>query len=138
MMRSRLGLFVFILAFILVFYLSLQYYIQWVRIFWFEGQFDQYNFYATLGYTLQFLLNPILLFVFSYFIGRRVKYKMDLQSVIMPLFLGSIIGCVVIFGYGQLSTSSILSISSIISPISTGLEMFFASFTAMTIAFLRR
>ena len=41
---------------------------------------------------LSLLVNPLLIFVISYFIGKRIKTNVELYSSILSLFLGNAIG----------------------------------------------
>jgi hypothetical protein len=102
------------------------------------------GYYYIWGNISKFLINPVLLFLVSYFIGKRIVLKFGLSSVIIPLFLGSLVGSMVLFYYVSLpsvldfSTDLIVIFAQFLSVISICLETFFVSFTAMTIGVIRK
>lgn len=103
---------------------------------------DQGPFYFQL---IQYLAIPALLFLLSYFMGKNIQLKDDLLVVINSLFMGSLVGSVFSFGYGFLASAKV---TDIFNPytyalnlsfyVFRGLQIFFTSFTALAIAYLRR
>jgi hypothetical protein len=102
-----------------------------------------FGYYYIWGNISKFLINPVLLFLVSYFIGKRIVLKFGISSVIIPLFLGSLVGSMVLFYYVSLpsvldfSTDLIVIFAQFLTVISYCLEIFFVSFTAMTIGIIR-
>ena len=103
---------------------------------------DQGLFYFQL---IQYLVIPALLFLVSYLMGKNIQLKDELLTVINSLFLGSVIGSIFSFGYGFLASAQPKDISNpymyalnFSFYVFRGLQMFFISFTALAIAYLRR
>lgn len=104
----------------------------------------QLYFYSFVFTCIQYLISPVFLFVVAYFVGKRVELKAELSSIIIFLFLGSLVGPIVLLGYSllysaayQLSTLAYYG-QAFLGIAIQGLQLFFISFSAMAIAFLRR
>jgi hypothetical protein len=107
---------------------------------------EQMGFYYFILSLLQFLVSPVMLFVVSYFIGKRVALNVELSSIVISLFLGSMIVPFVWFGYMYLSglipvgiymSPLIATFSDLLGEFSWGLQTFFISFAGMTIGVIR-
>lgn len=89
------------------------------------------------------LINPVLLFVVSYIVGKKVVLRFGLLSAVVPLFLGTLVGSTVLYYYFFLPyiTHYYMALDEVIaaalSNITNILQTFFISFTAMTIGVLR-
>lgn len=104
--------------------------------------------YTEQGYllvqALQFSVNPALLFLASYFLGKKVNLKDELPVVIYSLFLGSLIGSLFLWGF-RIALSNPTEIHDLYLyalnfsfHISQGLQVFFTSFAATAMAYLRK
>ena len=92
-----------------------------------------------------FFLNPVLLFAVSYYATKRMELRYDDYSVIVSLLLGSLIVSVALaisdiwlliadpLPFSP-PTNIAFAVSALLRRISQGLQMFFVSFTAMTMA----
>jgi hypothetical protein len=135
----KVGLFAFALMFTLIPYvIPVQLILPWILL-----QNLGYDYYWW-GNISMFFVKFVLLFLVSYIIGKRIVLKFGLSSVIIPLFLGSLVGSMVLFYYVSLpsvldfSTDLIVIFAQFLSVISICLETFFVSFTAMTIGVIRK
>jgi len=107
---------------------------------------EQRLFYSHIWDIVEFFLNPVLLFVVSYYVTKRMELRYG-YSVTISLLLGSLAaptGVSVFLGLWTLIADPVFphsaqsniaySVSSLLGGISKGLQTFFVSFTAMTIA----
>jgi len=100
---------------------------------------EQYYFYSHVTNIAFFLLDPVLLFAVSYFVGKKFDLKCDLVSIIISLFLGSLIIYVPLEIYlGAFSISLSRSLEYLFSVISGSMEVFLVSFAGMAVAYLKR
>ena len=107
---------------------------------------EQTVFYGRIWNVVGFFLNPVLLFAVSYYATKRMKLRYDDYSVIISLLLGSLIVSVALAVYWlswllivdplpfSPPTNIAFAVSALLRAISEGLQMFFVSFTAMTMA----
>jgi hypothetical protein len=102
------------------------------------GSVDVWYFYRVVLELLKFLLSPVLLFVVSYFVGKRIWLRSKISLVILLPFLGSLVGPVVWYGHYYLLEGKVIDYIFMLSVIYEGMEIFVVSFTAMTIAHLKR
>jgi hypothetical protein len=125
----KAGLFAFSLIFTLISYTIPEY------LYYLLGYY--YDLFADI------LISPVLLFLVSYFIGKRIVLKCGLSLVIIPLLLGSLVGSTVSFCYFtlpiilQYSLDLIIIFSRFLYTISYCLQTFFISFAGMTIGVIR-
>jgi hypothetical protein len=126
----EVGMFAFTLLFTLISYTIPEY------LYYLLGNY--YDLFADI------LISPVLLFLVSYFIGKRIVLKYGLSSVIIPLLLGSLVGSTVSFCYFylpriiQYSLDLIIIFSRFLYTISYCLQTFFISFAGMTIGVIRK
>ena len=135
----KIGLFAFTLMFTLI-----SYFIPVHLVFiWILLQNIGHDYYWW-GIVSMFFIRFVLLFLVSYFIGRRIVLKYGLSSAVVPLFLGSLVGSTVLFYYVSLPsvlqyyTNPIVIFAQCLDVITNCLETFFISFTAMTIGVIRK
>ena len=90
------------------------------------------------------LINPAAVFLVSYFLGKRINLKAELSLVLNTLLQGSLVGSIFSFGLflTQVKPSDIYNLYLYSYQFSLfiflGLQIFFVSFAAIAIAFLRR
>lgn len=88
-------------------------------------------------------VSHVLLFLVSYYIGKRVVVRFSLSSVVIPLFLGNLASSIILYYYFVIP--NILPYSSepyylfrhFLLTVVDFLDIFFISFTAITIGILR-
>jgi hypothetical protein len=100
---------------------------------------EQYYLYGFVTCILKLLLDIILLFAVSYFVGKKLDLKYDLVSIIISLFLGSLIVYVpfeIYFGAFAMSLSQ--SLTNLFSMILGSMEVFLVSFAGMVVGYLRK
>jgi len=92
---------------------------------------------------LQYFISPTLLFLVSYFFGKRVNLQDELSVVVYSLFSGSLVGSLFLLGF-RLAVSEPAEIHNLyLYAVSfsfyvfQGLQTFFVCFTAAAIASLR-
>ena len=89
--------------------------------------------------SIVYILLVVFLFAVSYFVGKKFDLKNDLVSIIISLFLGSLIVYVPLeIYYGAFTISPLMSLTSFLGLISGSMEVFLVSFAGMTVAYLRR
>ena len=100
--------------------------------------------YSFVFTCIQCLISPVFLFVVAYFVGKTVELKAELSSIIVFLFLGSLVGPIVLLGYNLLYSAAyqlptLAYYGQVFLGVAIqGLQLFFISFSAMAMAFLRR
>jgi len=130
LLKFKVGMFAFALMLTLTYYMIPRYVIS--PLFYYSGAISM------------FLISPVLNFFVSYFIGKRIVYKFGLLSAVIPLFLGSVVGSTVLFYYISLpsvleySTEIVIVFAQFFGVLTYTLQIFFVSFTAMTVGVLRR
>lgn len=138
LMQFKYKVFAIPLAFFLVKTVLLDYYLSGHMI----RSVRPYEHALFLLQFLQLLVIPALLFFASYFVGRNISLKDELLTVINSLFLGSLIGSLFLFAVVLASAKPESNLYLYAVNFSTfiyeGLEIFFTSFTAMALSFLRR
>jgi hypothetical protein len=92
--------------------------------------------------SIVYILLVVLLFAVSYFVGKKFDLKYDLVSIIISLFLGSLIVYVPLeIYYGALApayyTFPLMSLVSFFGIISGCMEVFLVSFAGMAVAYLK-
>ena len=107
---------------------------------------EQTVFFDRTWNVVGFFLNPVLLFAVSYYATKRMELRYNDYSVIISLLLGSLIVSVALAIYWLFwlfiadplpfspPTNIAFAVSALLRAISEGLQMFFVSFTAMTMA----
>jgi hypothetical protein len=89
--------------------------------------------------SIVYILLVVLLFTVSYFVGKKFDLKYDLVSIIISLFLGSLIVYVPFeIYYGAFTISPLMSLTSFLGLISGTMEVFLVSFAGMAVAYLKR
>jgi hypothetical protein len=100
---------------------------------------EQYYVYGFVTGTVFLLLHPVLLFTVSYFVEKKLDLEYDLASIIISLFLGSLIVYFPLETYlGAFSISPSQSLVNLFSMISESMEVFLVSFAGMAVAYLRK
>jgi len=139
LIQFRYRVFVIPLAFFLVKTLLVDYYLRGHVMIRLVTSFEQALF---LLQFLQYLVIPALLFLASYYVGRNISLRDELLTVINSLFLGSLVGS--LFYFGVLLASSRPETNLYVYAVNfsrfiyEGLEIFFTSFTAIALSYLRR
>ncbi|MDH5688010.1 MAG: hypothetical protein OEZ48_09150 [Candidatus Bathyarchaeota archaeon] len=107
---------------------------------------EQTIFLDRIWNVVGFFLNPVLLSAVSYYATKRMELRYDDYSVIISLLLGSLVVSVALAVYWLFwlliadplpfspPTNIAFAVSALLRAISEGLQMFFVSFTAMTMA----
>jgi len=96
--------------------------------------------YMTVASLARFAIDPVLVFIGVYLVGRKIDLKAKLTPLIVLLIVGAYVGNLI--GYiitPLISKPELLLESTFMGLTSTSpLRLFFVAFTALAIAYIRR
>ena len=98
------------------------------------------SFYHAIVSVIRFLIEPIIIFIVFYFLGRKLDLKANLASLIgrmlIGLYLGYLAGIVTSWLLYEPEQLLRQGVSVLLLPINP--DPFFASFSALALAYVRR
>ena len=96
--------------------------------------------YMTVASLTRFAIDPVLVFIGVYLVGRKIDLKVKLTPLIVLLIVGAYVGNLIGYIITPLISKPELLLESTFMGLTTTspLRLFFVAFTALAIAYIRR